>query len=153
MIQRVQSIFLFVAAVLSSLLLTGTLMQMKDIFGNLYTLDFLSLTANLEGKLQVQKLLPLTLIIMAVPLTCLISIFFYKNRRAQLKLTMAALMLSLGSLFIAAFYIIMLSKKIEMTYIWHLKAVIPIASSILCWLSYRAIQKDEEKVRSLDRIR
>jgi hypothetical protein len=153
MIQRVQSLFLLAAAVLSALMLTGTIMEMKDVFGNLYTLDFNTLTVNLSGNVQVQKLWPMTVIFFAVPLTCLVSIFFYSNRKLQLKITMVALLLSIASLFLGAFYLIMLGKKIELSYIWQYRDIIPIASAILCWLAYRAIRKDEEKVRSLDRIR
>jgi hypothetical protein len=153
MIQRIQSVFLLIAAVLSALLLTGTIMEMKDVFGNLYALDFKSLAVSIDGKAQVQNLWPLTAILVAVPVACIISIFMYKNRRLQMKFTIASLMLSLGSVFVAGFYLIMLSKKIEMTYIWHLKVILPLLTAVLCWLAYRAIQKDDEKVRSLDRIR
>jgi len=141
------------AVVLSALMLTGTIIEMKDVFGNLYTLSFSSMKVSIDGKEQVQNLLPLAVILAAVPVASLVSIFLYKKRSLQMKFTMASLMLSLGSFFVAGFYLIMLSKKIEMSYIWHLKAVIPFATAILCWLAYRAIRKDEEKVRSLDRIR
>jgi|WetSurMetagenome_2_1015567.scaffolds.fasta_scaffold00747_6 hypothetical protein len=153
MIQRIQSVFLLVAAVLSALMLTGIIMETKDVFGNLYTLDFKSLTVSLDGKEQVQNLWPLAAIFAAVPVACLISIFLYKNRRLQMKFTMASLMLSLGSAFVAGFYLIMLTKKIEMTYIWHLKVILPLATAIFCCLAHRSVQKDEEKIRSLDRIR
>jgi hypothetical protein len=153
MIQRIQSVFLLIAAVLSALLLSGTLMEMKDIFGNHYTLGFLTMTVSIDGKEQVQNLWPLAVIIVAVPLASLISIFLYKNRRLQMKFTMASLLLSLGTIFVAGFYLIMLGKKIEMNYIWHIKAILPLIAAVLFWLAYKAIQKDEEKVRSLDRIR
>ena len=153
MIQRVQSVFLLIAVVLSALMLTGTIIEMKDVFGNFYSLSFSSVTVSINGKEQVQKLWPLAAILVSVPAASLISIFLYKNRSLQMKFTMASLMLSLGSFFVAGFYLIMLSKKIEMSYIWHLKAVIPFVTAILCWLANRAIRKDDEKVRSLDRIR
>ena len=153
MIQRIQSVYLFIAAVLSALLLTGTLMEMKDIFGNIYTMGAFNMTVSIEGKTQVQSLLPLTLIIAAVPLACFVSVFLFRNRPLQVKFTLASLLLALGSLFVASFYVIMLGKKIEMSYIWHIKAVFPLIEALLCWLAYRAIRKDEEKVRSMDRIR
>jgi len=153
MIQRVQSVFLLIAVVLSALMLTGTIIEMKDVFGNFYSLSFSSVTVSINGKEQVQKLWPLAAILVSVPAASLISIFLYKNRSLQMKFTMASLMLSLGSFFVAGFYLIMLSKKIEMSFIWHLKAVIPFVTAILCWLANRAIRKDDEKVRSLDRIR
>jgi len=153
MIQRIQSLYLFFAAVLSALLLTGTLMEMKDIFGNIYTMGAFNMTVTIEGKTQVQSLLPLAIIIAAVPLACLVSVFLFRNRHLQMKFTLASLLLALGSLFVASFYVIMLGKKIEMSYIWHIKTLFPLAEALLCWLAYRAIKKDEEKVRSMDRIR
>lgn len=153
MIQRIQSLFLLAAAIISGLLLTGNLMVMNDIFSNSYVLNFFSLTVNMENHSQVQKLLPLSIILVSVPVMCLVSIFIYKNRKLQMKVTMVSLLLAIGSFLLAALYIIMLGKKIELTYVWQIKAAFPILTAILCWLAYRSIQKDEEKVRSLDRLR
>jgi len=153
MIQRIQSLFLLAAVVLSGLILTGNLMEMKDAFDNVYTLDFSSVTVDLSGNSQVQNIWPAAIAFICVPVFCFISIFLYKNRRLQMMVTMVSLLMSLASLFIAAFFLIMLDKKVDLTFIWNIKAAIPVITAVLCWLAYRAIQKDEEKVRSLDRLR
>lgn len=153
MIQRIQTLFLLAAAVLAAFLLTGSLMEMTDIFGNRYTLNYSSVTANISDRAQVQNLWPLAIIIICVPVCCLVSIFLYRKRSLQMKITLAALLLSLCSLFVAGFFLIMLGRKVDLTYIWNIKATFPVIEAILCWLAYRAIQRDDEKVKSLDRIR
>ena len=153
MIQRIQSLFLLAAVILSGLMLTGNLMEMKDAFDNVYSLDFSSVTVDLSGNKQVQNIWPAAIAFICVPAFCFISIFLYKNRRLQMMVTMISLLMSLASLFIAAFFLIMLDRKVDLTFIWNIKAAIPVITAILCWLAYRAIQKDEEKVRSLDRLR
>lgn len=153
MIQRIQTLFLLVAAVLSASLLFGNLMEMHDVFGNSYVMTFKSVTVDIDGKTQVQNILPVAITVVAVPFFCLLSVFLFRKRNLQMKTTMAALLLSLGSLFVAAWFVIMLGKKVDLTYIWNAKATFPVIDAILCWLAYRAIRKDEEKVKSLDRIR
>jgi len=153
MIQRIQTLFLLAAAVLAGLLITGSLLEMTDLFGNRYILNYSSVTATISEKAQVQNIWPLAIIIICVPVSCLISIFLYRNRRLQMKMTLASLLLSLGSLFVAGFFVIMLGRKVDLTYIWNIKVTFPLVEAILCWLAYRAIQRDDEKVKSLDRIR
>lgn len=70
-----------------------------------------------------------------------------------MRITMFVLLLSLGTLILGAFYVLMFDRKIDVTVIWKVKAVFPLVAAILAWLAYRAIMKDDLKVRSYDRLR
>jgi hypothetical protein len=70
-----------------------------------------------------------------------------------MRVTMLVLLLSLGTLVLGAFYIIMFDRKIDVTVIWKVKAIFPLISLILAWLAYRSMLKDDIMVRSYDRLR
>jgi len=151
MIQRIQTLFLLAIALLSGLMLTGEIIEMVNGTGTLFNISFLGLGENGDGVIQ--RLWPLTVIMALVPLLALAAIFLYKKRPLQMRVTMFVLLLSLGTLILGAFYIIMFDRKIDVTVIWKFRAVIPLVSAILAWLAHRSIMKDDLKVRSYDRLR
>jgi hypothetical protein len=151
MIQRVQTLFLLAIAVLSGLLLTGNLVQLSTAGGTLFNLGFKGLSDS-SGEIF-QRLWPMTIILAIVPLLAVTAIFLYKKRNLQMRLTMGVLLLSLGTVILGAFYVLTFDRKIDVTLVWTVKAVFPFLSVILSWLAYRAILRDEIRVRSYDRLR
>jgi len=151
MIQRIQTLFLLAVLVLSALMCMGDLIKMDNGTGTLFTISFAGLGE--EGGEIIQRLWPLSVIMVIVPLLALIAIFLFKKRRLQMRVTMLVLLLSLGTLILGAFYIIMFDRKIDITVIWQVKAIFPLISAILAWLAYRSIMKDDQMVRSYDRLR
>ena len=119
--------------------------------GSPFNISFLGLGGN--GGEIIQRLWPLTVILALVPLLALVAIFLYKKRALQMRIAMFVLLLSIGTIILGAFYIIMFDKKIDVTMIWKVKAIFPLISAILAWLAYRSIMKDDLKVRSYDRLR
>jgi peptidoglycan/LPS O-acetylase OafA/YrhL len=117
----------------------------------LFTISFAGLGE--EGGGTVQHLWPLSVMMVIVPLLALIAIFLFKRRQLQMRVTMLVLLLSLGTLILGAFYIIMFDRKIDITVIWQVNAIFPLISAILAWLAYRYILKDDLMVRSYDRLR
>lgn len=151
MIQRIQTLFLLAVLVLSAIMCMGDLIKMDNGTGTLFTISFAGLGE--EGGEIIQRLWPLSVIMVIVPLLALIAIFLFKKRRLQMRVTMLVLLLSLGTLILGAFYIIMFDRKIDITFIWQVKAIFPLISAILAWLAYRSIMKDDQMVRSYDRLR
>lgn len=151
MIQRIQTLFLLAVAILSGLLLTGELINLTTSSGSLFSMGFMGLEGK-EGEV-IQRLWPMTVLLALVPLLTLAAIFLYKKRTLQMRLVMLVLLLSLGTIILGAFYILMFDKKIDVTVVWKIKALFPLVSAILAWLAYRAIMKDELRVKSYDRLR
>lgn len=151
MIQRIQTLFLLAAAILSGLLLSGNLIRLTAGDSAVFGLSFMGMVG--QGGEVVQRLWPMTVILAVVPLLAFIAIFLYRNRPLQMRLTMLVLLLSIGTLILGAFYVLMLDRKIDITVMWRVKSVFPVITAILAWLAYRAILKDELKVRSYDRLR
>ena len=151
MIQRIQSLFLMAVVILSGLMFTGNLMVMDNGEGTLFSLRFAGLYDG--GTAPAQQLWPLTLIIVLVPVMALVAVLLFKNRRLQMRFIMLVLLLSLGTFILGAFYIYMFTRKFDVTLVWKVRAVFPVVSAILAWLAYRAVMKDDMKVRSYDRLR
>ena len=88
-----------------------------------------------------------------LPMLAIVAVFLYKKRSIQMRLTMLVLLLSVGTIILGAFYILMFDRKIDVTVVWKVRAVFPLVSAILAWLAYRGIMKDDLIVRSYDRLR
>jgi hypothetical protein len=151
MIQRIQTLFLLAVVVLSGLMLTGDLLVMDSGTGTLFSISFTGL-GEVGGKL-LQRLWPLSFIIVLVPVLALAAIFLFKNRPMQMRITMFILLLSLGTIILGAFYVIMFERKIDVTVIWKVRSLFPLISAIVAWLAYRAIMKDDLRIKSYDRLR
>jgi hypothetical protein len=117
----------------------------------LFSISFTGL-GEVGGKL-LQRLWPLSFIIVLVPVLALAAIFLFKNRPMQMRITMFILLLSLGTIILGAFYVIMFERKIDVTVIWKVRSLFPLISAIVAWLAYRAIMKDDLRIKSYDRLR
>jgi len=109
MIQRIQTLFLIAILVLSGLMLTGDLIKMDNGTGTLFAISFSGLGE--EGGEVIQRLWPLSVVLVIVPLLALVAVFLFKRRQLQMRITMLVLLLSIGVLILGAFYIICLTGR------------------------------------------
>lgn len=151
MIQRIQTLLLLAVALFSGLMLTGDIISLTAGNGTVFSMGFMGMGE--QGGEIIQRLWPMTVILAIVPLLAIIALFLFRNRQLQMRLTMMVLLLSLGTIILGAFYILMFDRKIDVTIIWKVRVLFPAVSAILAWLAYRAILKDEIRVRSYDRLR
>lgn len=143
--------FLLGVAVLSGLMLTGDLVMMVSGSGTLFSINFMGLAD--EGGDILQRLWPLTFLLALVPVLAIAALLLYRKRPLQMRVTMILLLLSLGTVFLGAFYVFMFDRKIDITVLWKVRSLFPLVSAILAWLAYRAIFRDELLVKSYDRLR
>jgi len=139
MIQRLQTVWLFLASVFA-------FMTFKFPFysGNV---------ASKENQIELKKFIAsfdiLTLILtVVIGLGCFITIFLYKNRKLQLRLTITMLVLSILNLIV---YFSRLGKFL--TGDLSFAAVFALTIPIFLFLAARGIWKDEKLIKSLDRLR
>jgi Domain of unknown function (DUF4293) len=139
MIQRIQSIWLLLAAAAACLTLKFSFYS-----GNKAALNqpakFTSLNAT--GSIA------LLLLTVAVAIAVFISIFLYKNRKLQLRAVLATIVVSIINLLL---YYFETKKFAEGNY--DLTAIIALAIPLLLISAARGIYKDEKLVKSLDRLR
>lgn len=135
MIQRIQSIYLLVTAVLGVLLCCFPMASAAD-----FTLK-IGCNVTYSG------------LIVIMPLLSLVTIFLYKKRILQMRLcslniVINALTMVASGLFL---YLAHAAGADDLKFYWP-TVIMPI-NIILLYLAVRAIGKDEALVRSLDRLR
>ena len=154
MIQRIQSIFLFVAFIL------GVLAFFFPIANFSYDENWIVLKLLGVENFSVQEIeintLPLMIIMGLISLIAFITIFIYKNRIAQIRILRFGVLLNVVYLALLFFFYVPDIEEVTgatADYITEAGIYFPIAILILFLLASRFIMKDEKLIRSADRIR
>jgi hypothetical protein len=152
MIQRIQTIWLFLATLVTLLLLLIPIVT-KQANGTDYWVVATGLyQKNKLGISKMESFLPLIICTIATAILSLTNIFNYTNRKLQKKLVL------INILFIVAlsFWIFEAASKIPGgidNSSYNLGAFFPLLAIIFLFLALRGINHDEKLVRSADRLR
>ena len=160
MIQRVQSVYLvlvkifavlFLFVPIGNVILTNEPINISIAENNLSEIS----AASLGGEWLRYFVIALAIIIMILTL---ITIFVYKKRLKQIKLNQINLILHILMIALTFFYIDIIrshisSEGLEIGFRYGLAILLPLISLILILMATKAIRKDENIVRSADRLR
>jgi hypothetical protein len=152
MIQRVQSVWLFLAALTLFLLLILPVVTTATSAGE----TWLQVGGIYEKVKNVtQKTVSYSALFGATILagiTCLAAIFLFNNRSLQKRIILLAIFLIV--LLVAALvnYALNIPSGIVGA-TFNIGAYLPVLSVIFCALAFRGIRKDEQLIRSADRLR
>ena len=154
-IQRIQTVYLLIIVILSSLTLFLPMVSFMPKYIDLqplYELKQMNLvgTGDVYSNLTTWTLFVLTL---CIPIVALITIFLYKKRTLQISLTVANMILMVGYYVLLAIAIWSISDRLNADWHLHFTVIFPLINIILAYLALRGIAKDEALVRSLDRLR
>ena len=139
MIQRIQTIWLILAAVAAFLTIKLSFFS-GNITGAGQTKTFTYLTAASN--------MVILFFTAAVGVATLICIFLYRNRKLQMRITLAAMLVSLLNIVL---YYNQTRHFIEGNY--DLTALVALAIPIFLILAIKGIYNDQKLVKSLDRLR
>lgn len=170
MIQRKQSIFLFLAAALLSLTYFAPLSTFIGESDSLvlFIYKVASLVPGSSSPTSPYFVLPLLTLVTLIVMLSILSIFLYKNRKIQLLLVRFMLLLLLVYIGVYFFYYVDVLEDISGSIATYEYAVsipetgiqiptviflIPVVSAILLLLASRGIISDEKLIRSTDRLR
>src|SRR6056297_2238268 len=134
MIQRIQSLHLVFALTLMVLTLFLPYALIIDTNGNIFKLTAEGVL-NQEGEL-LHRTLPLLIIIMAISLLIFITIFLYKKRVLQMRLSIFSILLMLGSVGLMFYYIYQFNQTHPGTISYKISLIFPLMSSILTFLAF-----------------
>ncbi len=154
MIQRIQSVYLFLATSLYFIMLTSPLAQIQlphDIF---LLFHHNQITALGGETFQPVSVWPVTILIVAIMLTGLVDIFLFKKRTLQMRLCVFNILLMFGLVGLIYFYTKYTINRfdgVNWVFLWPI--VVPFISIILTYLALKGIQKDDALVKSYERIR
>ncbi|MFM2136803.1 MAG: hypothetical protein RL021_2203 [Bacteroidota bacterium] len=144
MIQRIQTLFLLVVALLSALLFyipvytIPVVSPVEPVAGNDYLVSSNTLLSIINGS---------------VGILSLVCIFLFRNRNLQMRLANVNLLLICILIGLLFFLADTLGTTRQAPISYGYGSYLPLIQLIFTFLASRAIRKDEELVRSADRLR
>lgn len=152
MLQRRQSLYLFLVFILSVVLFTGPLASVSS--GDAVFFLKHSGVFDLAGERQDVATWPLTMMISISTLLSFLTIFSYLKRPRQMRMTLFLMFFNLGLVAVVAYYVAYVMHNYNgEQFLFEWRIVIPPIMLILLVLAFRGIRKDELMVRAADRIR
>ena len=154
MIQRKQTIYLFLAAVACIVCMCLPLGTLQLLGMGVEPVLYNMALVQTEGNSPTYNFAYLPLFIaLAIPaVVALVAIFLFKNRKLQARLCSFNLLLLLVWMALFAYY-----KYFQLTAIGELQqtwsSVLPFVAAVFNYLAYKGIKADERLVRAADRIR
>jgi len=152
MIQRIQSVFLFVSLCFLAPMFFVPAAELVYISGEILRFDFIGFYITDLGattRLSVQYSILLFAILICALNFCII--FLYKSRILQMRLCIYNVVLLIG---IAGVMLLVIHNVTDVQSVSHrLPLVFPVVSAILHYLAFRAIRRDHFMVEALSRLR
>jgi len=148
MIQRIQSLYILLSAILMGLLFA---LPFAEIIQNneLYVFSFRGIVT--QGTVE-ETGLSLALFIGLIMLLHVYTLFCYKKRILQIRLLVFSILLLIG-LFGLFYFFTYYTFGDTANISFKIAVVFPLIAVILDYLAIRSIGKDEALIRSVDRIR
>ena len=154
MIQRIQTVYLFLAAVIAAVCIAlpvGMLVpEGMGVTSDIYSLFIL--TADTEHAYDF-SVCGMFIALAAATVLSLVTIFMFKNRRMQARLCSLAVVLLLVWYVLYVLDVYTIGEEYNAVFVVKFPAALPAVALILILLARRAILKDEALVRAADRIR
>jgi len=157
MIQRIQSVYLFLASLVLSLTF---FFPIAEFIGDkdsliLYVYKIVSLVPGSENIYELMFNMPLLAIVGLVITFSLVTIFLYNNRVGQLKIIRFLMLLIVVMIAVIFLYYndILEQASGAVPDFIQVGAFAPLVSMALLFLAYKGVMKDEKLVRSADRLR
>ena len=154
MIQRIQTVYLFLTVVVILCMAFFSFVEMVDSDGQYYRFDLFGIHEGVGDTTRlVESVMPLRFLVFVIATISLITIFLYKKRIMQIRLCIFNIVLMLGFYALFFFYFHNATSGIKVDSHFKVTIVFPVIGAILSYLALRNIGKDEVLVRSYDRIR
>lgn len=156
MIQRIQSLYLFLAFVAVMIMF---FFPVASFYSDFYTLrlyiyEIQDLTPDNEPLFSQFFILPLSILVILIGLLAVYTVMLFKNRLKQIRIT--KINIFLNALLIVGIFVIypeLINRQINADPEYKTGAYFPLVSMIFLILALRGIIKDERLVRSADRLR
>ena len=149
MIQRIQSVYLLIVAILSLIVMSNPIGSFVGTDNSITEFTNLSLVA-MDGT-EDYKPWALFAIQMISAIITIVTVFLYKKRMLQIRFTLFNIILKIGYYVAMVSFVFML--KGEATFVPSWIVCLPFIGIILDWLAIRAIGKDEMLVKAYERLR
>lgn len=148
MIQRIQTVWLFLASMLAGALL----MPSMTIYS--YTVG-IGIASRIE-KVTATNYYPLMVLAALTAILAMVAIFMFGNRKRQKGFVTLSMLSCIAFLLVMFMKVSTLSNEVtnmSSPQYGILAAIIPVLVLIFLIMAYRGIRKDEKLIKSLDRLR
>lgn len=155
MIQRIQSVYLLITALLSVLFLNGPILSFSDDANTTYSVRLAALqkVGPAGGSEIIASLITPVIVILLIIITSLVGIFLFRNRKLQMKFAAALICLSVLLILVIIWYMYEISTEFNAALNFRLNLILPLLMLISSVLAFIGIRKDEKLVRSYERLR
>jgi drug/metabolite transporter (DMT)-like permease len=155
MIQRIQSVYLFLTTLFSLLFLKGEFLSFINKSGIALSAGIYGIMGEsaMKAAKPVESILPLSLSLIIIPLLSFGIIFIYNKRKIQLLLVQMLIGIIILSIILSGIYTFNIQSAYGVALVPGFRMFIPVIQLILSYLAYRGIRKDDNLVKSYDRLR
>ena len=155
MIQRIQTLYLFLVVIISVIFMTGNILTYRSDPGQAKIVTFTGVSSitGAAASVREKRMIPLTALSVLVPVFALVSVLLYRRRRIQTRFAIITLLIDILLLMLAPFYYFYLVRSGAKEIMPAIRLIIPMISLILIILAIKGIRRDENLVRSYDRLR
>ncbi len=143
MIQRIQTIFLLLSVLLSVLLLYLPVYELQSLAANTTEINRFTISSSAI----------LAIINGVVGIFCLIAIFLFKNRNLQIRICNLSLLLTCVLIGLLFFVADTMSSSMNQKVHYLYGSYFPLIQILVIYLAIRNIKRDENLVKSADRLR
>lgn len=150
MLQRIQTVYWFIAAVLllASLMFPYANIEATEVLGKLY-ISGLQDSANGEFLFRSY---PLAILLTLCVLCLFVAIFSFRRPKRQQTLSIWSIVLSLGILILEGYYIYATLDKLEGVWIFRPAMAIPLVAAFFAYLGYRGVRRDQAFLQKMSRL-
>ena len=142
MIQRKQSLYLFIAALLNA----------GVFYFDLYKTHTMVNGADTLGQLRVSDHYPSLLLALVMTLLPFITIFMFGNRKRQMRMSFVSILAVISFITLTLSRVTRITPPPSSGSYW-IGAVLPVIAVVFLFLAILGIRRDENLVKSMDRLR
>ncbi|MFT5749502.1 MAG: hypothetical protein ACI93S_000763 [Ancylomarina sp.] len=153
MIQRIQTLFLLGVLILMTILFFLPLAELIDSANNSYSFIYRGIPSLKDGEAMLFKAYPIAILLLVIVLNVLVTIFSYKKRMRQIRLTVFNIFCMLGMVGLVYYNVNSQLEPMHAIANYSIVNAFPLVCVVLSYLAIRNIGKDEAMIRSMDRIR
>jgi len=163
MLQRIQTVFLILAALLgiSIFLFPLTTFTVKDCTFDIFITGCKNIASACPYVFQIKTYFHMIILILII-LLCISTIFLYKKRNLQMRLCRFVIMSNIVFVFLVFMFADTIKNRFikdygilpdDITASFKLGSIIPLVMIVLLFLANHFIKKDENLIKSADRLR
>jgi len=151
MIQRIQSVYLLIAGILTLLIYKLSIASylVNEIVYSLFVCHI----THPEGDQALISVIPMAILPILSTFFSFFALIRFNNRAFQVKLGKINLLILITLLVVQVIYFFKVSSILSVKGTPQFGAILPLIALILVLMANRAIKKDDDLIRSADRIR